>query len=175
MTDSTYYTGTIRGQVVEFEAPSSLQRGVEALTIKCSPSLDGFNFINRLEIKRKGTGESSYSTVLEVIDPPRGSNPNFKDGTFIFSKKTIYIVLTKSNCHNKIFREEVITLILYNHIICTRRGMAKPPSIVQCLYHIYLCKKGESSVACVAVDDGLLVVVLLLLLCCCCCCSCCCC
>ena len=171
------------------EAPSQVQRGVEALTIKCSPSLDGFNFINRLEIKRKGTGESTYSTVLEVIDPPRGSNPNFKDGTLIFSKKTLYFVLNKSNCHNKILREEVITLIhtnhLYNHIICTSTYLKLRKQLewdlLQCSMPISclsLQKGGELCCMCCccyrSAGGGVVFVALLLLLPCCCCCCCCC-
>ncbi|XP_062605664.1 serine-rich adhesin for platelets-like, partial [Saccostrea cucullata] len=48
------------------------------LSVKCAPS-GSFDFISKIEIQRKNATASTYSTILVVEDPPRGSAPVFRD------------------------------------------------------------------------------------------------
>lgn len=70
---------TGKAQVANLEAPAQVDVVNGELVVKCAPSGNGFNFISRLEIKRKLVSESSYITILYVEDPAKGSDPVFRD------------------------------------------------------------------------------------------------
>ncbi|XP_061173342.1 uncharacterized protein LOC133182513 [Saccostrea echinata] len=68
---------TGESQVAQIEAPTTINLANE-LRVKCSPSGNEFNFISEIQILHKPVTGSTYSTILEVEDPPRGSNPVFR-------------------------------------------------------------------------------------------------
>lgn len=77
-----------KAQVANLEAPAQVDVVNGELVVKCAPSGNGFNFISRLEIKRKLVSESSYITILYVEDPPKGSDPVFRDNNLALKATT---------------------------------------------------------------------------------------
>lgn len=74
---------TGKAQIADIEAPAQVNIDNGELVVNCAPSGNDFNFISRLEIKRKQVSESSYTTILYVEDPPRGSDPVFRDSKWL--------------------------------------------------------------------------------------------
>lgn len=77
-----------KAQVANLEASAQVDVVNGELVVKCAPSGNGFNFISRLEIKRKLVSESSYTTILYVEDPPRESDPVFRDNNLALKATT---------------------------------------------------------------------------------------
>lgn len=77
-----------KAQIADIEAPAQVNIDNGELVVNCAPSGNDFNFISRLEIKRKQVSESSYTTILYVEDPPRGSDPVFRDNNLALKATT---------------------------------------------------------------------------------------
>lgn len=80
--------------IAKIDAPAQVNVDNGELVVKCAPSGNEFNFISRLEIKRKLVSESTYTTILYVEDPPRGSKPMFRDGKWRTTVNVINLACT---------------------------------------------------------------------------------
>ncbi|XP_048735816.2 uncharacterized protein LOC125651283, partial [Ostrea edulis] len=73
------YKGHAQATIEIQASTNTVNLGSEELGVRCSPSGNGVNFISRIEILQQSVTESSFSSILYVEDPPRGSDPVFRN------------------------------------------------------------------------------------------------